>query len=143
MPRARIHRIPTTGPDDTSGLRALIDAGDLDLGKLVAIIGKTEGNGCVNDFTRAFAVSALTQELGDAAAMVSMVMSGGTEGGLSPHIVTFEVLEDNGPGPALAIGTAKMRLDKISSVARLLSRRSDTISWIISILQLICRINVS
>ena len=105
MPRARIHRIPTTGPDDTSGLRALIDAGDLDLGKLVAIIGKTEGNGCVNDFTRAFAVSALTQELGDAAAMVSMVMSGGTEGGLSPHIVTFEVLEDNGPGPAMAIGT--------------------------------------
>ena len=32
-------------------------------------------------------------------------MSGGTEGGLSPHIVTFEVLDDNGPGPAMAIGT--------------------------------------
>ena len=61
MPRARIHRVPTTGPDDTSGLSALIDADDLDLSKLVAIIGKTEGNGCVNDFTRAFAVSALTQ----------------------------------------------------------------------------------
>ena len=104
MPQARIHRIPTSGPDDTSGLRALITAGDLDPSKLVAILGKTEGNGCVNDFTRAFAVSALQQELKDNAAGVSMVMSGGTEGGLSPHIVTFEVLEDNGPGPAMAIG---------------------------------------
>jgi cyanuric acid amidohydrolase len=104
MPQARIHRIPTSGPNDTSGLRALIDAGDLDPSKLVAILGKTEGNGCVNDFTRAFAVSALQQELKDNAAGVSMVMSGGTEGGLSPHIVTFEVLENNGPGPAMAIG---------------------------------------
>jgi cyanuric acid amidohydrolase len=104
MPQARIHRIPTSGPNDTSGLRALIDAGDLDPSKLVAILGKTEGNGCVNDFTRAFAVSTLQQELKDNAAGVSMVMSGGTEGGLSPHIVTFEVLEDNGPGPAMAIG---------------------------------------
>ena len=49
----------------------------------VAILGKTEGNGCVNDFTRAFAVSALQQELKYNAAGVSMVMPGGTEGGLS------------------------------------------------------------
>ncbi|MEP3639933.1 MAG: ring-opening amidohydrolase [Paracoccaceae bacterium] len=109
MPRARIHRIPTSGPDDISGLRALIDAGELDPGKLIAIIGKTEGNGCVNDFTRAFAVSALTQALGEDAAGVSMVMSGGTEGGLSPHIVTFEVLPDTGLGPAMAIGTGLSR----------------------------------
>jgi cyanuric acid amidohydrolase len=109
MPRTRIHRIPTSGPDDTSGLRALINAGDLDPSKLIAIIGKTEGNGCVNDFTRAFAVSALTQALGEDSTGVSMVMSGGTEGGLSPHIVTFEVLEDTGPGPAMAIGTGLSR----------------------------------
>lgn len=105
MPRARIHVIPTSGPDDTSGMRALIAAKALDPRKLIAILGKTEGNGCVNDFTRAFAVSALTHCLGDAAQGVSMVMSGGTEGGLSPHIVTFEVLEDDGPGPALAISS--------------------------------------
>lgn len=106
MPRARIHRIATSAPDDTSGLRALIDSGDLDPSKLVAILGKTEGNGCVNDFTRAFAVSALKQELGSAADGVSMVMSGGTEGGLSPHIVTFETLDgDGGQGLAMAIGS--------------------------------------
>ena len=109
MPRARIHRIATSAPDDTSGLRALVDSGDLDPSKLVAILGKTEGNGCVNDFTRAFAVSALKQELGSAADGVSMVMSGGTEGGLSPHIVTFEVLPDTGLGPAMAIGTGLSR----------------------------------
>lgn len=38
-----------------------------------------------------------------------MVMSGGTEGGLSPHIVTFEVLEDAGTGPSMAIGAAISR----------------------------------
>jgi cyanuric acid amidohydrolase len=109
MPRARIHKIATTGPDDISGLRALIATGALDPSKLVAVLGKTEGNGCVNDFTRAFAVSALKQELGVNAEGVSMVMSGGTEGGLSPHIVTFEVLEDDGLGPAMAIGTGLSR----------------------------------
>jgi len=86
-----------------------INAGDLDPSKLIAIIGKTEGNGCVNDFTRAFAVSALTQALGEDSTGVSMVMSGGTEGGLSPHIVTFEVLADTGSGPAMAIGTELSR----------------------------------
>lgn len=91
------------------GLRRLIDAGELDPGKLIAIIGKTKGNVCVTDFTRAFAVSALTQALGENSRGVSMVMSSGTEGGLSPHIVTIEVLEDNGPGPPMAIGTGLSR----------------------------------
>lgn len=130
MRRARIHRIPTSGPDDTSGLRALIDAGDLDPAKLIAIIGKTEGNGCVNDFTRAFAVSALTQELGAYAAGVSMVMSGGTEGGLSPHFVTFEVLNDTGPGPAMAIGTGLSRdlaADEVGTFAQIVCV-ADTVS---------------
>lgn len=107
MPRARIHRIATSGPDDVSGLNALIKTGALDPASLIAILGKTEGNGCVNDFSRAFAVSALKQCLGEEATGVSMVMSGGTEGGLSPHIVTFEVLEDENAsvqGPAMAIG---------------------------------------
>ena len=91
MPRARIHVIPTSAPDDVSGLQQLIATGALDPTCLRAILGKTEGNGCVNDFTRAFAVSALKMCLGPATENVTMVMSGGTEGGLSPHLVTFEV----------------------------------------------------
>lgn len=108
MPRARIHVIPTSAPDDCSGLMRLIDTGALDPDRLVAILGKTEGNGCVNDFTRAFAVSALQRCLGGGEG-VTMVMSGGTEGGLSPHVVTFEVLKDDGPGPAMALGAAITR----------------------------------
>jgi cyanuric acid amidohydrolase len=64
----------------------------------VAILGKTEGNGCVNDFTRGFATVALKQAvatlsgrtLDDVGKHVAFVMSGGTEGGLSPHWLVFE-----------------------------------------------------
>lgn len=101
-----MHMIHTSGPDDTSGLRQHIADGTLDPGALKAILGKTEGNGCVNDFTRAFAVTALTQALGAQADGVAMVMSGGTEGGLCPHLLTFERLEVDGLGPAMAMGSA-------------------------------------
>ena len=95
-----MHRVLTSAPNDTSGLEQLISTRALEPDKLVALLGKTEGNGCVNDFTRAFSVSALGQSLGEYAQGVRMVMSGGTEGGLSPHLVAFEVLDLDGPGPA-------------------------------------------
>lgn len=126
MPRARLHLIPTAAPDDTTGLTTRIAAGDIDPKALVAILGKTEGNGCVNDFTRAFSVQSLTAALGDDAEGVAMVMSGGTEGGLSPHILTFEVLDEDGPGieqgPAMAIGsviTRDLLPEEIGTVAQI------------------------
>ena len=64
MPRARVNVIPTSAPDDVSGLLKLVETGEIDPSRLVAILGKTEGNGCVNDFTRGFAVSALKTRLG-------------------------------------------------------------------------------
>ncbi|CAN5150316.1 ring-opening amidohydrolase [soil metagenome] len=118
---ARIHRISAGSPDDVSGIEALIAAGRMDPGRIVAILGKTEGNGCVNDFTRGFAATALktmiarsTGEYTDAVEQrVVMVMSGGTEGGLSPHWLVFEVTEGVGnvdaEQMALAIGTAVTR----------------------------------
>ena len=122
MRRALIHRIATAAPDDVSGLETAIAAGRIDPAGIVAILGKTEGNGCVNDFTRAFAVLALTGCLakhlsGEAVAGIAMVMSGGTEGALSPHILVFERGEvgdgaddengiDGDAGPALAVGVA-------------------------------------
>ena len=109
MPRARIHVIPTAGPDDLCGLKQLIDQADILPDRLIAVLGKTEGNGCVNDFTRAFAVTELKRFLGSAGEDVTMVMSGGTEGALSPHLVTFEVLDEEGKGPAMAIGAAITR----------------------------------
>ncbi|WP_439572463.1 ring-opening amidohydrolase [Phreatobacter sp.] len=115
MPVARVHLVPAAAPDDVSGLEALIAAGRLDPSGILAIFGKTEGNGCVNDFTRGFATRALTDALAahvgrEKAAAVCYVMSGGTEGAMSPHWTVFERLEDapgeenHGPRPALAIG---------------------------------------
>ena len=110
MPQARVHRIPTAGPDDMSGLEALIEGGAIEPSRLIAVLGKTEGNGCVNDFTRAFAVSALEglfKRHRIRPGKVAAVMSGGTEGGLSPHMLSFERLEEtSGQSPALAIGSA-------------------------------------
>ncbi|MEL6522745.1 MAG: ring-opening amidohydrolase [Pseudomonadota bacterium] len=106
MPQARVHVIPTSAPDDVSGLETLIAQGVLDPSRLVAILGKTEGNGCVNDFTRAFSVMALERFLGPHAQGVALVMSGGTEGGLSPHLITFESLDDTGESDAPALAMA-------------------------------------
>lgn len=126
MPRARLHLIPTAAPDDVSGLLSHIEAGRIDPSKLIAILGKTEGNGCVNDFTRAFSVQALTAALGPHAEGVAMVMSGGTEGGLCPHILTFEVLDDDAPAPgsppAMAIGsviTRDLKPEEIGTVSQI------------------------
>jgi cyanuric acid amidohydrolase len=114
--RAIVHRIAASAPDDVSGLRTAIALGQIHPEGIVAILGKTEGNGCVNDFTRAFAVQSIMLELkrhlrdADAEA-VCCVMSGGTEGALSPHWLVLEqrTTSDALHSPALAIGRARTR----------------------------------
>ena len=108
-------------PGDVSGVEALFEAG-LPPGQVVAILGKTEGNGCVNDFTRAYAVQALQHMLARRGGRpdVAMVMSGGTEGGLSPHFLVFAV----GEGPAvvggrLAMGAAFTREFRPEEIGRM------------------------
>ena len=109
-------------PGDVSGIEALFDAGALRPGQVVAILGKTEGNGCVNDFTRAYAVQALAHMLARRGGRrdVAMVMSGGTEGGLSPHFLVFA--EGEGPagaGPRLAMGTGFTRDFRPEEIGRM------------------------
>ncbi|HTW29492.1 MAG TPA: ring-opening amidohydrolase [Acetobacteraceae bacterium] len=111
---ARLHRIGAAAPDDVSGLAAGIAAGEIRPDRIIAIFGKTEGNGLVNDFSRGFAVRALADLLArhlgpEAAAQICLVMSGGTEGGLSPHFLVFEVRDASGEADpaALAIGRAR------------------------------------
>jgi cyanuric acid amidohydrolase len=90
-------RIPTSGPGDVSGLLALIDAGEIAPSEILAVLGKTEGNGGVNDFTREYAVAALREALAPRLGLaphaveekIAFVMSGGTEGVLSPHLTVF------------------------------------------------------
>ncbi|MCC8953935.1 ring-opening amidohydrolase [Bradyrhizobium sp. Pear77] len=115
-------RISTRGPGDVSGLLSLIEQGRIDPTSIVAILGKTEGNGGVNDFTREFAVSALRTALAPYLDLpphrveqrIAFVMSGGTEGVLSPHITVFTrddaANHDSGiSGKRLSIGMAQTR----------------------------------
>ena len=117
--RCRVFRVPMQHPGDVGGVLGLLGAG-LRAEEIVAVFGKTEGNGCVNDFTRAYAASALKAALAphlgctpeQAGARIALVMSGGTEGGLSPHFLVFARVASNGPaagGKRLAVGAAFTR----------------------------------
>ena len=114
-------RIATKGPGDVSGLMALIGSGAIDPKSILAVLGKTEGNGGVNDFTREYAVAALCTALAPRLGLspeeveqrIAFVMSGGTEGVLSPHITVFTRREAERPasvsGKRLSIGMAHTR----------------------------------
>ncbi|MFD1704086.1 ring-opening amidohydrolase [Methylopila henanensis] len=106
--RAVVRRVPASGPDDVSGVEALFGQG-LDPASVVAVLGKTEGNGCVNDFTRGYATRCFEDLFArHGAGGAAIVMSGGTEGALSPHWTVFAREEvDDEPEGALAIGVAR------------------------------------
>jgi len=100
---------------DASGLEERIRAGQMTADQVVAVIGKTEGNGGVNDFTRILADQAfrrVLQKLGtrsaEAIARVPMVWSGGCDGVITPHATVFAVDDRHGPASRsrLTIGTA-------------------------------------
>lgn len=116
-----VFRVACSGPGDLRGVQALIDSGALRPADIVAVIGKTEGNGCVNDYTRDFAAASwchfLAPHLGCSAAEVdtriALVMSGGTEGVLSPHFNVFArrwlPAQDQARDKRLVVGTARTR----------------------------------
>jgi cyanuric acid amidohydrolase len=53
--RVGVHKLPMNSPNDVSALVRLTDAGEVNPSEIVAVIGKTEGSGGANDFTRGFA----------------------------------------------------------------------------------------
>ena len=100
---------------DASGLEAAIRAGRIRADEVVAVVGKTEGNGGVNDFTRILADQAFRRVLdrhgrrgAEAVAQVPMVWSGGCDGVLTPHATVFARNDRTGPADRsrLAIGAA-------------------------------------
>ena len=120
--QAKIYRLSMAHPGDLSELAALLSAGDLQAEEILAVIGKTEGNGGVNDFTRGYftdrLMALLSGYLGrmpeDIARTVPCILSGGTEGVLSPHYTVLCRSAGNGMvshlDSALAIG-AKCSID--------------------------------
>jgi len=120
MMKVDVYRIPMSAPDDVSGLKSLLDAGKIDPQNITAVIGKTEGNGGVNDFTRGFAIfsicTLLSERLGiDKEQLVDKVafnFSGGCEGVMSPHMTVFVKRKVTGRETGhqrLAIGVAFTR----------------------------------
>jgi cyanuric acid amidohydrolase len=123
-------RIPMSGPGDTSGLERLIGEGRIDPTQIIGIMGKTEGNGCVNDYTREYATASFAGLLArklDLSPMevekrIAFVMSGGTEGVLSPHATVFtrrQVRTKRGEGKRLAVGIAFTRSFQGEEIGRM------------------------
>ncbi|MFT4085195.1 MAG: ring-opening amidohydrolase [Nocardioides sp.] len=91
-----VRKVPIHSVADASELTRLIDDGVLEADRVIAIIGKTEGNGGVNDYTRIIADRAFREVLARSGTrpmseikQIPIVWSGGTDGVISPHATIF------------------------------------------------------
>src|SRR5260221_4140714 len=114
--QASVFRLSMAHPGDLSALDQLITNGTVRAADIVAVIGKTEGNGGVNDFTRGYFTQTLMgllsrhlkKPIEQLIREIPCVLSGGTEGVMSPHYSVFCIGEGEttARAPGLAIGTA-------------------------------------
>lgn len=104
-PVAVVEVVDAAHPGDTGPLETWLEANPL--AEVLCILGKTEGNGCVNDYTRGYATSAIKDALRRVQSRrierasddmrrklpklydstmddAAIIMSGGTEGEHSP-----------------------------------------------------------
>ncbi|WGW12350.1 ring-opening amidohydrolase [Saxibacter everestensis] len=95
-----VRKVALGGVADASGLSELIDDGVLEADRVVAVIGKTEGNGGVNDYTRIIADRAFREVLqakgsrsAEQVGQIPIVWSGGTDGVISPHATIFATVD--------------------------------------------------
>src|ERR1044072_6895602 len=112
-----VRKIPIESVTDASGLARLIDDGVLEADRVLAVVGKTEGNGGVDDYTRLPADPAVPPaplakgtRTADEVALVPLVWSGGTDGVLSPHATVFATADPArvpaSHEPRLSVGVA-------------------------------------
>ncbi|MUN41748.1 cyanuric acid amidohydrolase [Actinomadura litoris] len=112
-----VRKVPIESVTDASGLARLIDGGVLEADRVLAVVGKTEGNGGVNDHTRLLADRAFREVLtargtrsAEEVARVPLVWSGGTDGVLSPHATVFATADPasvpSSGEPRLSVGVA-------------------------------------
>jgi cyanuric acid amidohydrolase len=116
--RIGVHKLAMNNPGDVSALERLIAEGAVKPREIVALIGKTEGNGGANDFTRGFATLSYSLAIGkhlnlppeEVTKRIAFVWSGGTEGVLSPHATLFTKVEaPSAHAKRLAMGVAVTR----------------------------------
>jgi barbiturase len=110
-----VAKVELKNVQDASGVETCIRNGQFKADEVIAVIGKTEGNGGVNDFTRILAdqaFRAVLKKLGSRSeaeiAKIPMVWSGGCDGVITPHATVFAKNAKTGPAgkPRLVIGTA-------------------------------------
>lgn len=111
---AGVHRFSLPDPGNVSGLADAIKDGRVDPNSIVAVIGKTHGNGLVNDYTRGYLAQSLAFLIAETTGLspdavrqrVPFIFSGGVEGVLSPHYTVFTASrsEKSGPSKGLAVG---------------------------------------
>jgi barbiturase len=110
-----VAKVELKSVQDASGLEVCLAAGQFTADEVIAVIGKTEGNGGVNDFTRILADQAFRRVLGKRGSRsetevskIPMVWSGGCDGIITPHATVFARNARTGSlsKSRLAIGTA-------------------------------------
>jgi ring-opening amidohydrolase-like protein len=112
-----VHKVALESVSDASGLSDLLEKGLIEADRVIAVIGKTEGNGGVNDYTRIIADRAFREVLVDKGTrspeevkQVPIVWSGGTDGVLSPHATIFATVPadavEQTDEPRLTVGFA-------------------------------------
>jgi barbiturase len=110
-----VAKVELKNVQDASGLEGCIKMGRFSADQVIAVIGKTEGNGGVNDFTRILADQAFRRTLlkhghrsEKEVAQIPMVWSGGCDGVITPHATIFARNDKTGPASKsrLAIGAA-------------------------------------
>ena len=119
-----VRKIPFEFVTDTDGLLAEIEAGSFTADEIIGVIGKTEGNGGVNDFSRILADRVLRDFLNEHGTrppseidQMPIVWSGGVDGVIAPHMNVFAQVagDDSGgessggagdDGKRLAVGVA-------------------------------------
>jgi barbiturase len=107
-----VRKVPLHQVSDASGLTQLIEDDVVEADRVIAIVGKTEGNGGVNDYTRILADRAFREVLvakgtrsPDEVKEIPIVWSGGTDGVISPHATIFATV-----APERAVPTHEPRL---------------------------------
>jgi barbiturase len=118
-----VFKVEIRSAADASEFERLVQTKRLKADDVIAVIGKTEGNGGINDFTRILSDQAfrdVLQRHGTRSdleiAQVPMVWSGGCDGVIAPHATVFaRNKRNNNNGSSsqmrLAVGTRHERTD--------------------------------